>query len=111
MKEAYPAALVREDDNSGYSVYFPDIEAPSGGSTVEEALFYAGEGLWAGLEILQEQGRSFPVPSTLDETRAHVHSVRTLAELPCPDDILYVEIPVPDEFRDRFREDCRTACL
>lgn len=98
MKEAYPAALVREDDNSGYSVYFPDIEAPSGGSTVEEALFYAGEGLWAGLEILQEQGRSFPVPSTLDE-------------LPCPDDILYVEIPVPDEFRDRFREDCRTACL
>lgn len=98
MKEAYPAALVREDDNSGYSVYFPDIEAPSGGSTVEEALFYAGEGLWAGLEILQEQGRSFPVPSTL-------------AELPCPDDILYVEIPVPDEFRDMFREDCRTACL
>ena len=50
-----------------------------------------------------------PASSCL-ERPGYVHRVRPLVELSCPDDILHVEIPIPDEFRDMFRDKCRKTC-
>ena len=59
VKEASPAARVREDGNSSSSVSFPDIELLAGGSTARVALFHAQDNLRTELEVLQEKDRSF----------------------------------------------------
>lgn len=50
MPYPYPAAIIREEDGSGFSVYFPDLpDVAAGGDSVEEALSNAAGGLAVAL--------------------------------------------------------------
>lgn len=63
MPYPYPAALIREEDGSGFSVYFPDLpEVAAGGDSVEEALSNAAVGLAVALRDLTERHAPSPRP-------------------------------------------------
>lgn len=90
MHYPYPAALIREEDGSGFSVYFPDLpEVAAGGDSVEEALSNAAGGLAVALRDLAERHAPIPTPSSLETARARVRAERELDGLPFPDDALF----------------------
>lgn len=97
MKNFYIAGIVREDDGSGYSVYFPDVpNVAAGGSTVEEAIIMAEEGLQAALQALAAQNAELPIPSALEAVKAGVREEREADGLPYPDDVLFQYIAAPN---------------
>lgn len=93
MSCSYPAGIIREDDGSGYSVYFPDLpNVAAGGESVEEALNNASSGLAVALRDLAERNVPVPVPSSMEEARAKVRAEREADELPFPDDALFQNV-------------------
>ncbi len=62
MKEAYPIILT--PDSGGYTVYVPDIDINTQGSSVAEAISMASDaiGLW-GITT-QDMGKEIPKPSS-----------------------------------------------
>lgn len=96
MGNSYIAGIVKEADGSGYSVYFPDIpNICAGGSTVQEAIANASDGLYVALRGLAEDRQRIPDPSDMESARAKVMAERELDNLPCPEDTLYQYIPAP----------------
>ena len=92
----YIAGIIREDDGSGYSVYFPDVpNVCAGGTTIQEAISHATEGLGVALLDLAEQNREIPAPSALEDVQKAVQAIRREDGLPYPDDALYPYIPAP----------------
>ena len=90
MPYPYPAAIIREEDGSGFSVYFPDVpEVAAGGDSVEEALSNAASGLAVALRDLAERHAPIPMPSSLETARAKVRDERETDGLPFPDDALF----------------------
>ena len=64
-KYAYPAVFMKEE--SGYFVYFPDIQpCYTEGATLEEAVVMAKDVLESRLEVALECGEDLPVPSDID---------------------------------------------
>ncbi|HIX39759.1 MAG TPA: type II toxin-antitoxin system HicB family antitoxin [Candidatus Desulfovibrio intestinigallinarum] len=93
MSCSYPAGIIREDDGSGYSVYFPDLpNVAAGGESVEEALNNASSGLAVALRDLAERNAPVPAPSSMEEARAKVRAEREADELPFPDDSLFQNV-------------------
>ena len=93
MSYSYPAGIIREDDGSGYSVYFPDLpNVAAGGKSVEEALNNASSGLAVALRDLAERNVPVPAPSSMEEARAKVRAEREADELPFPDDALFQNV-------------------
>jgi len=90
MQSYYIAGIVKEDDGSGFSVYFPDIpNIAAGGATTEEAIKNATDALYVALRGIAEKNETIPVPSTLEEARRKVREEREADCLPYPEDTLY----------------------
>jgi predicted RNase H-like HicB family nuclease len=67
-------AYIRKDDDSDYGVEFPDLAGCiTAGRTVEEAHAMAQEALAAYVEMLHEQGKPVPKPSSLDDLKKDRH--------------------------------------
>lgn len=97
MTRYYLAGIIREDDGSGYSVYFPDVpNVAAGGESVEEALNNASSGLAVALRDLAERNAPIPAPSSMEEARAKVRAEREADELPFPDDALFQYVAAPE---------------
>ena len=95
MNRYYIAGIVQEEDG-GYSVYFPDVpNAVGGGETVEEAIFNASEGLIVALRGMVEQGAAIPEPSTMDAVKRAVEAERLGDDLPYPEDTIYQYVAAP----------------
>ncbi len=63
----YPA-IIEGDDETGYSVFFPDVPGcTSGGNTLQEAPLNAEEALAAHIALIMEGGEEIPAPSRLDD--------------------------------------------
>ena len=96
MNRFYIAGIVKEDDGSGYSVYFPDVpNVCASGSSVEEAIMNATDGLYVGLRGMAEDNEPFPEPSDLETVKIKVREERALDHLPYPEDTIYQYIPAP----------------
>ena len=96
MKKFYIAGIVKEEDGSGYSVYFPDIPNMAiGGETVEEALENAADCLIYTLRSMAEQNATIPNPSSMEEVKRRVKEERELDGLSCPEDTLYHYFTAP----------------
>lgn len=96
MNRFYIAGIVKEDDGSGYSVYFPDVpNVCASGSSVEEAIVNATDGLYLGLRGMAEDNEQIPEPSDLETIKIKVKEERALDNLPYPEDTIYQYIPAP----------------
>ena len=63
-------AYIRKDPNSDYGVDFPDLPGCiSAGSTIEEAHSMAREAAAVYVEYLNEESRSLPRASSLDDLK------------------------------------------
>ena len=97
MKSYYIAGIVKEEDGSGYSVYFPDVpNVAAGGETVAEAITMAEEGLLSELQDMAGQNASIPEPSPLEKVKAKVREEREADGLPFPEDTLFQFIAAPN---------------
>lgn len=97
MNNFYIAGIIKEADGSGYSVYFPDLpDICAGGSSVQEAIQNATDGIYLAFRGLAEDRREAPVPSDMESARAKVKSERELDNLPYPEDTVYQYIQAPD---------------
>lgn len=97
MATYYIAGIIKEEDGSGYSVYFPDVpNVCAGGASVQEAIQNATDGLYIAMRGLAEDRQEIPVPSDMATVVAKVMEERALDNLPYPDDAVYQYIPAPD---------------
>lgn len=97
MATYYIAGIVREEDGSGYSVYFPDVpNVCAGGSSVQEAIQNATDGLYVALRGMAEDRHEMPIPSDMQTVIAKVKAERTMDNLPFPDDAVFQYIPAPE---------------
>lgn len=97
MRKYYIAGIIHEEDGSGYSVYFPDVpNVCAGGSSVEEAIDNAMDGLYVCLRGMAEDREEIPVPSDMETAKAKARAARIMDDLPCPDDVIYQYIPTPE---------------
>ena len=72
MATYYIAGIVKEDDGSGYSVYFPDVPyVCASGTSIPEAVENASEGLYLALRGLAEDRQDAPTPSDMESAPAH----------------------------------------
>ena len=93
----YIAGLIKENDGSGYSVYFPDVpNVCAGGTSVQEAIQHATDGLYVAMRGIAEDRQEIPVPSDMAAVIEKVKAERALDNLPYPDDAVYQYIPAPD---------------
>lgn len=96
MSVYYIAGIVKEDDGSGYSVYFPDVpNVCASGSTVPDAVENATEGLYLALRGMAEDRQEIPVPSDMETVKMKVKEERALDKLPYPEDTIYQYIKAP----------------
>lgn len=92
----YIAGIIKEDDGSGFSVYFPDVPSVcASGDSVTEAIENATDGLYEALRGMAEDNTPLPPSSDLDTVKAGVRAFREKIQLPYPDDIIYQYIPAP----------------
>lgn len=97
MPTYYLAGIVKEDDGSGYSVYFPDVPTVcAGGASVEEAIENATDGLYLAMRGFAEDRLEAPIPSDMNTVIQKVKEERALDNLPYPKDVVYQYIPAPD---------------
>lgn len=97
MADYYIAGIIREEDGSGYSVYFPDLPSVcAGGASVQEAIRNATEGLHLALIGMEDDGQEVPGASDLATVREKVKAERALDKLPWPEDAIFQYIPAPD---------------
>jgi predicted RNase H-like HicB family nuclease len=67
-------AYIRKDAESDYGVEFPDVPGCiTAGRTLEDAHAMGQEALAAYIEMLNEQGKPVPRPSTLDDLKGDRH--------------------------------------
>ncbi|MBP8953285.1 MAG: type II toxin-antitoxin system HicB family antitoxin [Armatimonadetes bacterium] len=59
MVRTYTVVLLREEDG-GFSVYVPALDAATQGDDVEEALYMARDMIEGFLAVLQEDGKPIP---------------------------------------------------
>ena len=96
MATYYIAGIVKEDDGSGYSVYFPDVpNVCASGTSIPEAVENASEGLYLALRGLAEDRQDAPTPSDMETVKAKVREIREIDELPYPEDTVYQYIKAP----------------
>ena len=96
MRAFYVAGIIREDDGSGYSVYFPDVpNVAAGGQTIQEAIANAEDGLYVALRGLAAQRQEIPKPSAIETVKEKVRAEREADGLPYPQDALYQYISAP----------------
>lgn len=70
-KYIYPAIF--EPEESGISVYFPDIQGCyTSGETLEEAMNMAEDALCLMLYDMEEDHREIPTPSTLEQVKTGI---------------------------------------
>ncbi|MGL5362082.1 MAG: type II toxin-antitoxin system HicB family antitoxin [Bosea sp. (in: a-proteobacteria)] len=75
-------ALIREDEDDGFTVSFPDVEGVfTAGDSIEEAIEQAQDLLeFAAESWLEDTGRPFPSPRTLAELQAHAAFMATVGD-------------------------------
>ena len=96
MATYYIAGIVKEEDGSGYSVYFPDVpNVCASGTSIPEAVENASEGLYLALRGMAEDRLEAPAPSGLETVKAKVREIRELDDLPYPEDTVYQYIKAP----------------
>ena len=97
MATYYIAGIVKEEDGSGYSVYFPDVpNVCAGGTSVQEAIQNATDGLYIAMRGIAEDRQEAPVPSDMETVVAKVKAERAMDNLPYPENTVYQYIPAPD---------------
>lgn len=97
MKKYYIAGIVKEEDGSGYSVYFPDLpNVCAGGSSIGEAIQNAEDGLYIAMRGLAEDNLPIPVPSDMETVKKKVKEERERDGLTCPEDTVYQYIAAPE---------------
>lgn len=96
MSDYYFAAIVKEPDESGYSVYIPDVpNCFTGADSLPEAMDLAADVLKMMLEDLTADNKAIPMPSDRDKVKKLVTASRKSAGLETPDDTLYQLIKAP----------------
>ncbi|MGL4976378.1 MAG: type II toxin-antitoxin system HicB family antitoxin [Bosea sp. (in: a-proteobacteria)] len=75
-------ALIREDEDDGFTVSFPDVEGVfTAGDNIEEAIEQAQDLLeFAAESWLEDTGRPFPQPRTLAEIQSDAVFMATIGE-------------------------------
>ncbi len=75
-------ALIREDEDDGFTVSFPDVEGVfTAGDSMEEAIEQAQDLLeFAAESWLEDTGQPFPSPRTLEELQADTAFMATVGE-------------------------------
>lgn len=97
MKKYYIAGIMREEDGTGYSVYFPDVpNVCAGGSDLAEAIANAEDGLYEALRGLAEDNKPIPEPSGLQEAEKGLRAFHEKIGMAYPADTLYQHIAAPD---------------
>ncbi|MCL2047025.1 MAG: type II toxin-antitoxin system HicB family antitoxin [Oscillospiraceae bacterium] len=78
MKYVFPAVFDSEPEG-GYCVYFPDInQGATQGETIAECIEMAEDFLCLALYRMEEDGKSIPEPSSINQLKAGVESIVTL---------------------------------
>ena len=86
MGNYYVAGIVKEQDGSGYSVYFPDfMEVCAGGETIPEAIANATEGLFMAMRNRIEDNRDIPDPCDMNTAKEKIKAERKEDGLETPD--------------------------
>lgn len=75
-------ALIREDEDDGFTVSFPDVEGVfTAGDSMEEAIEQAQDLLeFAAESWLEDTGQPFPSPRTLEEIQADAAFMATVGD-------------------------------
>ncbi len=95
MKTYYVAGFVPEAEG-GWSVYFPDFpEIATCGRSLPEATENAADALRTMLEAMTRDNDPQRSPSSLEEVRERVRSIRASDSLPYPEETLYQLVFAP----------------
>lgn len=73
MKTMYVFPAVFEQEENGYSVYFPDVSGCyTSGQTLEEAMNMAEDALCLMLYDMEEDKREIPTPSSIEQIKNNI---------------------------------------
>jgi len=96
MRKYYIAGIFREEDGSGYSVYFPDVpNVCAGGENMSEAIENAADGLYEALRGMVEDNTAIPEPSGLEQVKKGIQEFHEKIGVAYPEDTIYQYIPAP----------------
>lgn len=96
MRKYFIAGIFREEDGSGYSVYFPDVpNVCAGGENMSEAIENATDGLYEALRGMVEDNAEIPEPSDLEQAKQGVKEFHSKIGMPYPEDTIYQFIAAP----------------
>jgi predicted RNase H-like HicB family nuclease len=86
-------AVIQEDEDTGFEVSFPDLAGVfTAGDTMDEAVEQAADLLeFAAENWLEDTGKAFPQPRTMEDLRADAAFMATLG------DGVLVPVPFDDE--------------
>lgn len=97
MRKYFIAGIFREEDGSGYSVYFPDVpNVCAGGETLSEAIENATDGLYEAMRGMLDDNMAIPEPSDLEKVKKGVQEWHAKIGVLCPKDAMYQFIPAPE---------------
>ena len=65
----YPAIFIKDEEEGGYKVLFPDLEITTDGQFVEEAFLYAQELLKAYFVYVVKYDLDFNMPTEFDKIK------------------------------------------
>lgn len=90
MSKYYIAGITKEDDGSGYSVYFPDVpNVCAGGENVGEAIENASDALYEALKGMLEDNQPIPKPSDMEKVKKGIREFNEKIGMPYPECIIY----------------------
>ena len=74
----YPAIFIKDEEDNGYKVLFPDLEITTDGQFVEEAFLYARELLKAYFVYVVKYDLDFNMPTEFDKIKKHAKPGETI---------------------------------
>lgn len=84
MKTMYVFPAVFEQEENGYSVYFPDISGCyTSGKTLEEAMNMAEDALCLMLYDMEEDKREIPNPSSIEQIKDNIRANDFVSLIKC----------------------------
>lgn len=84
MKTVYVFPAVFEQEDSGYSVYFPDVPGCyTSGDTLEEAIKMAEDALCLMLYDMEEDKREIPIASSLEQIKKNISDNAFVSLIKC----------------------------
>ena len=66
----YPAIFIKDQENDGYQVLFPDLEVTTKGEFIEEAFLYAKATLKAYFVYIEKYDLDFNMPTEYEKVKS-----------------------------------------